>query len=237
MKIKVWSLAASALLSLFSMGSHAAIVGPVNVLSQVNNGTRPAVCVGGGLNASAGGVAEMALDLDQDGVADVCFGSQSASCGANFNYDALTLNTTKMMSTGGSIMNGTNATLAFWNGQAVGPFQGTTGSIGSANIGQPDVPMVFGFQGGSNSPATAVGFFSFTVKGQFCQGGYRSQLEHFHQCRRGRGCGSGGRHPGDLPDRFACDGLAPGVVRGDASASSTFLIGCLCSAAVLHRVH
>ena len=168
MKIKVWSLAASALLSLLSMGSHAAIVGPVNVLSQVNDGTRPAVCVGGGLNANAGGVAEMALDLDQDGVADVCFGSQSASCGANFNYDALTLNTTKMMSTGGSIMNGTNATLAFWTGQAVGPFQGTTGSIGSANIGQPDVPMVFGFQGGSNSPATAVGFFSFTVKGSDC---------------------------------------------------------------------
>jgi len=168
MKIKVWSLAASALLSLFSLASQAAIVGPVNVLSQVNDGTRPAVCVGGGLNANGGGVAVMALDLDQDGVADVCFGSGSASCGANFNYDALTLNTTKMMSTGGSIMNGTNATLAFWNGQAVGPFQGATGSIGSANIGQPDVPMVFGFQGGSNSAATDVGYFSFTVKGSDC---------------------------------------------------------------------
>lgn len=168
MKIKVWSLAASALLSLFSLASQAAIVGPVNVLSQVNDGTRPAVCVGGGLNVGAGGVAEMALDLDQDGVVDVCFGSTSGGCGAGFNYDALTLNTTKMMSTGGSIMNGTNATLAFWNGQAVGPFQGASGSISSANIGQPDVPMVFGFQGGSNSAATAVGYFSFTVKGSDC---------------------------------------------------------------------
>jgi hypothetical protein len=150
-------------LSLFiSAVSHSAIVGPVNVLSQVNDGTVPAVCVGS-LNRSAGGVAEMALDLDQDGIADICFGSQTSSCTAGFNYDALSLNTTRMMSTGGSIMNGTNATLTFWNEQEVGPFQVASGSISSANIGVQGSPMVFGFQGGSNTALTEIGYFSFTV--------------------------------------------------------------------------
>ncbi len=147
---------------LLSSISHAAIVGPVNVLSQVNDGTVPAVCVGS-LNAAAGGVSEMALDLDQDNIADICFGSATAVCTAGFNYDALSLNTTRMMSTGGSIMNGTNATLAFWNGQAVGPFQAASGAINSANIGVQGSPMVFGFQGGSNTPLTEIGYFSFTV--------------------------------------------------------------------------
>ena len=65
-------------------------------------------------------------------------------------------------------MNGTDATLTFWNGQSVGPFQVASGSISSANIGIPDVPMVFGFQGGSNSAATDVGYFSFTVNSSDC---------------------------------------------------------------------
>lgn len=156
-----WLLAT--VLSLFiSSMSQAAIVGPVNVLSQTNNGTAPAVCLGG-LNTGSGGVAEMALDLDQDGVADICFGSASNFCTAGFNYDALSLNTTRMMATGGSIMDGANASLTFWNGKAVGPFQAATGSVNSANIGIQGAPMVFGFQGGSNTALTEVGYFSFTV--------------------------------------------------------------------------
>lgn len=167
MTIKFFQLAAWIIMILCTAASHAAIVGPVNVLSQVNDGSRPAVCVGS-LNVNIGGVSEMSLDLDQDGVADVCFGSATNNCSAGFNYDALSLNTTKLMATGDVIMNGANATLTFWNGQAVGPFQATSGSINSANIGQPDVPMVFGFQGGSNTAATDVGYFSFTVKSADC---------------------------------------------------------------------
>lgn len=148
---------------LLSSISHATIVGPVNVLSQINNGTKPGACAGVDVNVNTGGVAEMALDLDQDNVADICFGSISNVCTAGFNYDAFTLNTTLMMTTGTQIMNGTNATLAFWNGQAVGPFQGASGAINSANIGVQGSPMVFGFKGGSNTPVTGIGYFSFTV--------------------------------------------------------------------------
>jgi hypothetical protein len=170
MNTKIWMLAASALLAIVTTASQAAIVGPVNVLNQVNDGSIPGVCgAPGDVNASVGGVPEMSLDLDQDGVADVCFGSASNNCNSGFNYDAISLGTTKLMTTNGnSIMDGANATLAFWNGQAVGPFQAVTGSISSASIGVPDVPMVFGFQGGSNSAATDVGYFSFTVKSSDC---------------------------------------------------------------------
>lgn len=163
MKNKFGLLLATVLSLLIGSISHAAIVGPVNVLSQINDGSLPAVCVGG-LNRNPGGVAEMALDLDQDNIADICFGSSSAACTAGFNYDALSLNTTRIMSTDGtSIMDGANATLAFWNGQAVGPFQAASGSISSAGIGVQGSPMVFGFQGGSNTPLTEIGYFSFTV--------------------------------------------------------------------------
>ena len=157
---------------IWSSLSHAAIVGPVNVLT-VSDGIKPAECVGG-MGAVAGGIAEMSLDLDQDGVVDVCFGSYDTACGANFNFDAYTANGT-ILSTqddvlGNSIMGGVNpVTLAFWNGQPVGPnFQAASGSTSSANIGQPDEPLVFGFRGGSNTATTEYGQFSFTVHSADC---------------------------------------------------------------------
>ena len=169
MKIDIRALAASVLLAVSAATSHAAIVGPVNILNQINDGTIPQVCGAfGDVNANVGGVSEMSLDLDQDSVADVCFGSISNTCTAGFNYDAVSLANTRLMTTGFSIMNGTDATLTFWNGQSVGPFQGASGPIGSAPIGIPDVPMVFGFQGGSNSAPTDVGYFSFTVNSSDC---------------------------------------------------------------------
>jgi hypothetical protein len=152
--------------------SHAVIVGPVNVL-QTSDGAIPALCGGGSMGAVAGGIAEMALDLDQDGTVDVCFGSYSDHCNANFNFDALTLNGTILSTqddaSGFSIMGGANVTLAFWDGQAVGPnFQAASGSTSSANIGQPDEPLVFGFRGGSNTALTEYGMFSFTVNSADC---------------------------------------------------------------------
>lgn len=110
----------------------------------------------------------MALDLDQDGVVDVCFGSYTAnSCPDGFNFDAITFNGTLLStqdSIFNSIMGGTDASMATWEGQEVGPnFQVSSGSTSSANIGIIGEPMVFGFRGGSNTPATEVGYFSFTV--------------------------------------------------------------------------
>lgn len=167
MKTVFLRFSATALFGLLTATSHAAIVGPVNVLSQVNDGTVSLAC--SGINSNVNGVAEMELDLDQDGVADVCFGSVSNVCTAGFNYDAKSLPGTLLMSTGGSIMNGLNATLAYWNGLPVDPFQASSGNIGSAQIGVPDVPMVFGFKGGSSAGSVnQIGYFSFTVNSSDC---------------------------------------------------------------------
>jgi len=148
---------------------QAAIVGSVQVLQQVNDGSLPPLCTGN-LNASAGGVAELAMDLDQDGTVDVCFGSISNNCAAGFNYDAFTLNGTLLSTEDGSgMMGGVDATLAGRTGDPVGPnFQAASGSISSANIGVPDEPMVFGFKGGSSTATTEVGMFSFTVDSADC---------------------------------------------------------------------
>jgi len=152
--------------------ANASIVGPVNLLEQVNNGTRPVLCGSLSLNAVAGGIIEMALDLDQDGVVDVCLASGHAHCNAGFNFDASTHNGTLLSSQsgpGGSIMGATNLTLAFWAGQVVGPnFQAASGVTGSSNFGQTDQPLVFGFRGGSNTATTEYGMFSFTVDSTDC---------------------------------------------------------------------
>jgi hypothetical protein len=168
MKTVFLRFSATALFGLLTATSHAAIVGPVNVLSQVNDGTVSSAC--SGINSNVNGVSEMELDLDQDGIADVCFGSASNVCTSGFNYDAKSLSGTLLMSTNGfSIMNGSNATLAYWNGLPVDPFQATSGNIGSAGIGVPDVPMVFGFKGGSSAgSANKIGYFSFTVNSSDC---------------------------------------------------------------------
>jgi len=152
--------------------ANAAIVGPVNVIAQVNDGTQPAQCTAS-LNDAIGGIIEMALDLDQDGTTDVCFGSNSTDCNAGFNFDASTHNGTILSTqgdgSGSQIMGGADTTLAFWDGQAIGPnFQAASGSTLSAGIGQTDQPLVFGFRGGSSTATTEYGMFSFTVNSADC---------------------------------------------------------------------
>lgn len=55
----------------------------VDVIESKNDGSLPAGCFT--LNAQSGGIAEVSIDLNGNGDADICLGSSSNTCDAGFD--------------------------------------------------------------------------------------------------------------------------------------------------------
>ena len=132
---------------------------PVDVIEELNDGSEPAGC---DINQLSGGLPEASFDLDGDGFADICFGSNANTCSGTVNFDcsAASGNSNCSLQTNveGGFMDG-DATAATNNGNPVGPnFDDSPTSITVA-IG---TPLVVGFQGASTN-ASLTGYFNFQI--------------------------------------------------------------------------
>jgi hypothetical protein len=140
----------------------------VNVIEAVNDGGLPIGC---GNNSAVGGIEEMSLDLDNDGVADICIGGavSAPNCLTPFNFDCSGTNAGSLCSTEqdseiGEIMGG-SLFLADKQGDEVGPnFRIFAESIDGLFV---DNPLVIGFLDASSSPQT-IGYFSLTINSNDC---------------------------------------------------------------------
>ncbi|WP_395376836.1 hypothetical protein [Marinicella sp. W31] len=141
----------------------------VNVIESVNDGSTPNGCGG---NAGAGGIAEVSLDLDADGTADLCIGGggSPANCTGSFNLDCFGVNGGSLCSVednifgSNSLMDG-NFSAADNLGDQVGPnFVASTDSVDGSFAGEP---MVFGFSGASSNP-NVIGYFNMHIDPNDC---------------------------------------------------------------------
>ena len=141
----------------------------VNVIESVNDGSTPVGCSG---NAGAGGIAEVSLDLNADGTADICLGGggSPANCTGNINLDCAGTNGGSLCSAEDNIfavdtfMDG-NFSLLDNFGDQVGPnFVASTDSADGAFAGEP---MVVGFSGASGNP-NVIGYFNMRIDPDDC---------------------------------------------------------------------
>lgn len=167
--LRFYSLFAVFLLPLTVLANGAGGTSPVTIIESVNDGSLPADCVGP-LDAAAGGVPEVSLDLDGDAVADICLGSGSNSCSTGFNFDCAN-------ATGGAECSSEDdidanqsfmdneMRLAARNGDLVGA--GFTQNTDSIDGVPADTELVFGFRNASNTPLT-LGFVPLSVNSTDC---------------------------------------------------------------------
>lgn len=142
---------------------------PITIIESLNDGNLPAACTGQ-LDALAGGVPEVSVDLDGDMIADVCLGSASNSCALGFDLDCVSATGGAECATEDSVnppqvFMDNELRLASRNGDLVGP--GFDQQPDSATNVAPDNQLVFGFRNASNTPLT-LGFAGFTVNSSDC---------------------------------------------------------------------
>jgi hypothetical protein len=135
---------------------------PVIIISETNDGTDPPNC-SGILNA-AGGPPEVSLDLDNDGIEDICLGSSSLSCSDPINLDCSASTTGN-----GSLCSLQNAATRLMDSDPVaasnfGNLVGPNFVPGPTSISVPllGTPLVIGFQGVSTNPAVT-GYFELQI--------------------------------------------------------------------------
>lgn len=142
---------------------------PVTIIEILNDGSVPADCVGV-LDAAAGGVPEVSLDLDGDAIADICLGSATSSCDGGFDLDC-------GIATGGAecateedisapqVFMDSELRLIVRSGDLVGA--GFDQNPDSASNVPPDSQLVFGFRNASDTPLT-LGYTGFSVNSSDC---------------------------------------------------------------------
>jgi hypothetical protein len=135
---------------------------PVNVISESNNGDNPPNC--SGINSESGGPPEVTLDLDNDGIQDICLGSNATSCSDPINLDcsASTVGSGSFCSVQNVVnrLMASNPVAAANFGNPVGPnFIPSATSISVPLLG---IPLVIGFQGVSSN-AALTGYFELQI--------------------------------------------------------------------------
>ena len=136
----------------------------VTAISESNDGTDPPNC-SGILNA-AGGPPEVTLDLDNDGIQDICLGSNTTnSCVGSINLDcSASLGNGSSCSEQDSAptnrLMDSNPFAAANFGNPVGPiFRTSANGIDGSFLG---TPLVIGFQG-TSSNAALTGYFELQI--------------------------------------------------------------------------
>lgn len=144
---------------------------PITIIESLNDGSVPADCLGG-LDAAAGGLPEVSLDLDGDALADICLGSTTttASCAAGFSLDCSATSGGGECSTEDDIsapqvFMDDELRLIVRNGDLVGA--GFDQNPDAAMNIPADAPLVFGFRNGTNTPLT-LGFAALSVNASDC---------------------------------------------------------------------
>ncbi len=139
-------------------------------IDSLNDGSVPVGC-SGAVNNAAGGVFEVSLDLDSDGVEDICLGSGSASCDAGFNFDCVSATGGSQCSIQNNLLGQNNEfmegdlLLSTRAGQAIGPL--FVNATESTDAVMADTDLVFGFQGASNHPGVE-GYVGLRVNSSDC---------------------------------------------------------------------
>lgn len=135
---------------------------PVVVISETNNGDDPPDCRG--ILDQAGGPPEVTLDLDNDGIQDICLGSNSTTCANPVNIDCAE----STLGSNGSLCShestnffmGGDPTVTTNNGNPVGDdFRDEAVSVSASLLGEP---LVIGFQGVSSN-AALTGYFEMQI--------------------------------------------------------------------------
>jgi hypothetical protein len=137
---------------------------PVKVIFETNDGSNPPNCSSQIFN-KAGGPPEVTLDLDNDGIQDICLGSVSLSCSDPINLDCSSSSLgsgsdcSEQNSSPTRLMD-SNPVAAANFGNPVGPIFDTTAN----NITVPllGIPLVIGFQG-TSSNAALTGYFELQI--------------------------------------------------------------------------
>ncbi|GEM_PF-1176323 len=156
-----------ALTSCFSIAGAAGFGHPVTVIESLNDGNVPVSC--GVMNSNANGVFEVSLDVDEDGIEDICLGSGSNTCAGGFNFDCASglnnsLCSTEDNNTSNTLM-AADVRLSTHLGDAVGPnFINSTDSTDGVPTGEA---LVIGFLGSSNYPGLR-GYFGLNVDETDC---------------------------------------------------------------------
>jgi hypothetical protein len=137
---------------------------PVNVISEFNNGDNPPNC--NEIFNEAGGPPEVALDLDNDGIQDICLGSDTElSCVGPINLDCSAsaegngANCSEQGSNPNRLMDSDPFAAANF-GNPVGPiFRTSANGIDGSFLG---TPLVIGFKG-TSSNAALTGYFELQI--------------------------------------------------------------------------
>ncbi len=142
---------------------------PVTIIASVNDGSLPTDCTGM-LNAAAGGIPEVSLDMDGDMVADICLGSATNSCDMGFTLDCASAVggaecATEDDISAPQVFMDNELRLISRSGDLVGA--GFDLQPDPASNVPPDSQLVFGFRNPSNTPLT-LGFADFTVNSADC---------------------------------------------------------------------
>ena len=181
----------------------------VSVIDSVNDGSVPAGC---SINSGAGGIAEVSLDLDEDGIADLCIGGGDppANCSADFNLDCSSVAGGSLCSAEEDSVNSTfmagDFSYSSRFGDQVGPtFVAETGSV-DGPFG--DTLLAVGFSGASSNPGL-LGYFIMRINGADCSLGFGRAIFD-----NGDGVLAYGDRPtftvnsvGDAPDSSNADGI------------------------------